>query len=212
MENQLVVTYDDRGMVVPNYDNMTNIISHIEANGIDLFNMSTFIGFKNAAYTDFYQAANEINPHNNPSEDYIKTTAMFNCDTVGCIAGFAVACMNDWKKPWWFDGSVKGTNIQKFELEACKYMGIPISVGRKIFYGERDSIWAYLYLYESENYPMLSIDCEDEPGELRHCYEFGDDIDINLHSIHYKYAVDVLIRIRDGKIVFDSSCDFKVKY
>lgn len=190
------------------------LISTIEENGLTNFNMSTFLGYLNKNWDNYYNYVHEVARSNlinhldivnDPVVD--KTTNKFNCTSVGCIAGFATAVAFDWEIPKWLSKSDSRDFHQEFELIACSYLNIPLWVGKKIFYGDEASVWAFA---KQNSYSLggayrhLLADAWYDDEER----DFDDDdnawmyANIDLNSISYKDAVNILTDIIEGRIIF----------
>ena len=207
-----------------NKDNFQKLIDAIELDGQFRFNMGCFVGklildgeeeelIKNG---DSLASDYEIN-----SIQEIYTTEMFNCDSVGCIAGFATALSNDWKTPDWIK---KGNTLEEepgtfnvrahdlvrlFELQSNAFLGLTKEQGRRLYYGDSDTIWKYLKYYEGLSYEYSDLkyvgEDDDNADEiLNHEVNWDDeDHEIFLGSITYKTAIYVLRKIMNGQIVID---------
>lgn len=198
------VTYSDYDQ-----ENFKKLIASIEYNGQRSFNMSTFISMIDQDVKQDYTYIHEINRGcmindlpsssiNNPIFD--TTTKAFNCDTVGCIAGFATALALDWEQPKWLSGDTKDY-YREMEQIACNFLNIPIEFGKAIFYGDENNVWAFAKTYSDK---------------LGNAYDnidtlYGEDVEeeddwsctsIDLNTIHYKDAVNLLQDVADGKILW----------
>ncbi len=200
-----------------NKDNFKKLIDAIKLDGQFRFNMSCFVG-KLTLNSDEYQRlikedgelASEYEPN---ALHTVNTTEMFNCDSVGCIAGFATALVNDWKTPKFLESEQNtaaidyGIIINSFENSSNKFLGLNERQGRKLYYGDSNSVWKYLRYYESDQYPELRYGGEDD-GEADEIVEGNrrwddPDYDIDYSSIDYLTAAHVLTRIMNGEIVLD---------
>lgn len=206
-----------------NKENFQKVITAIEENGIAHFNMAAFLGVKNHDVYQYdeeqepmfaheykvrrYEIGNEIGPTG---------TTMFNCDTVGCIAGFAVAVQNNWKLPSW----VNETNtyfsnysafVRNFESNACEYLGLSNTEGQNLFYNGNSSIWKWL-VYNTKEYTNLKIrnenyDDTDTPwnDEFIADDEWNNEMwFVDFSTIDWKTACDVLTRIMNEELVLDN--------
>jgi hypothetical protein len=100
--------------------------------------------------------------------------------------------------------------MSSFENIACNYLNIPIEVGRKIFYGDKASVWAFVKYHEKSDYKSLQW---SEIDDNRDYDEFDwTEESVDLASIDYKIAVDVLRRIAAGEIIFPESNDYIPQY
>ena len=191
-----------------------NLISTIEQNGLTNFNMSTFLGHLSENWDNYYNYVHEVTRTSlintvdlSKAPLFDKTTNKFNCTSVGCIAGFATAVAFDWEIPKWLSKSDSRDFHQEFELIACSYLNIPLWVGKKIFYGDEASVWAFA---KQNSYSLggayrhLLADAWYDDEER----DFDDDdnawmyANIDLNSISYKDAVNILTDIIEGRIIF----------
>ena len=185
------------------------LISTIEQNGLTNFNMSTFLGHISDTWNNYYDyvhevtrssLTNKIDLSKGPFVD--KTTNKFNCTSVGCIAGFATAVAFGWEIPKWLSKSDSRDFHREFELIACSYLNIPIWVGKKIFYGDEGSAWAFAKQHShllGDAYSHLSIENGDIDEDDDSAWTY---VSIDLNSISYKDAVNMLTDIIEGKIIF----------
>jgi hypothetical protein len=166
--------------------------------------MSTFMGSIPNDWWQNYDSVNQVtgfyDSKESPSKKYLdNTTTSFNCDTVGCIAGFATAVAMNWfSEPWlkdlpFFDRNEAFVNI------TCNFLNIPKRIGERIFYGEEGCIWSFVKTFD----PSF-----DEIVFSSECDEYGDespwwDKDVDLNTISYKHAVEVLRMIDTGEIEFE---------
>jgi hypothetical protein len=202
-----------------NKNNFKKLIDAILFDGQFRFNMSCFIG-KLSLPPERYQQA--IKENGELASDYVtnslhrvETTDLFNCDSVGCIAGFATALSNEWKTPEWLkpqpenehfneNSSVYGI-VQDFEATANKFLGLTSGQGKKLYYADSDSLWKYLRYYEDDRYPNLEYVGEEEfeaEEIVDHDCDWNDDsYEISFNSIDYKTAANVLTRIMNEEIV-----------
>lgn len=202
-----------------NKDNFKKLIDAILFDGQVRFNMSCFIG-KLSLNPEQYQQT--IKENGKLASDYgtttlfkVETTDLFNCDSVGCIAGFATALSNEWKTPKWLkpesqtedcDRNTISYNLVKdFEATANQFLGLTSGQGRKLYYADSDSLWKFIKYYEFDNYPRLKYVGEDdyEAEEIidHECDWDDEDYEICFQSIDYKMAADVLTRIMNEEII-----------
>ena len=214
-----------------NKDNFQKLIDAITYDGKYKFNMACFIGKilnPKGAYssekswdvikdTDFLASKMGVRAMTG-----VETTEIFNCDSVGCIAGFATALSNSWKTPEWLkieqgmdasDSSVATDMVYNFEKTANEFLDLTHAQGRKLYFGDGDSVWKYIKYYEPKTYPGLKYAGEDgyyngDDDEynidemLNHFSEWYDDgCEIEFSSIDYLTAANVLTRIMNGDIV-----------
>lgn len=205
-----------------NQEAFSKVISSIELNGIASFNMTTFWGKISAAINRNYYnredtPVNELLMHYEESSyggDSLDIyTNSFNCDSVGCIAGFAMAEAMNWVQPKWINQDSRNY-LTAFENVACSYLNIPVPVGTKLFYGESGCIWSFVRFHEPENYSSLKWEDSEDDLDVYNC-DYKDQWvyeGIQLESINYKSAADVLRRIASGEILIDSTNNFTPRY
>lgn len=194
-----------------NKDNFQKVIDAINFDGKAKFNMQCFIGKLSLSSEHFESSI--INGRSAASDftarqlDWVETTNLFNCNSVGCIAGFATAIANDWKTPDWIKPTVYDKQLflgyqnwaHDFEAEANEFLGLTVEQGKKLYYNTDDCIWKYLKYYESHRYPKLEYTDRDIEPEF---IEWDDnEIEIDFGTIDYKTAVDVLTRIMNEEII-----------
>lgn len=187
------------------------LIKTIEHNGLTNFNMNTFFSkIDHENYSAYYEYVHEIprsamvNNISGESQLFDKTTNKFNCSTIGCVAGFATAVAMNWETPKWLDGDARDYNSY-FEIIACTYLNIPVWVGRNIFYGDQASAWAFAKLYSHKlghAYDHIKLTSEYEHIDEYEFEEYWDSVEIDLNSISYKDAVNLLSDIAEGRIIF----------
>lgn len=230
-ENASVIMADERWIEANNYisynskylravgpdkidkRNLARLIDAISADGKWHFNMATFFGvlnreevenaFEYDGATDVSSISANIFGHGLKSM-FNSTTNSFNCDSVGCIAGFASAIALGWN-----DDAVRGinktTNPNKaWEHIACNFLNIPLAIGEKIFFGDKGSIWSFLKSKDS-NFSDLRYNEEteyaiDNEDISEHDW---DEIEIDLLSIGYKKATEMLSMILEDEIKFN---------
>lgn len=199
----------------------SKVISAIELNGITNFNMTTFWG-KIVEGLDMEHVNNqdmlvhELTLHYEHASNAKNTldtyTKSFNCNSVGCIAGFAMAVAMDWVQPKWLSEDSRNY-MNLFEHVACNYLNIPLGVGRRVFYGDGGSIWGFLKFHEPETYGNIKWSEVDDFDIFDNDYDYDwQEESVDLSSIDYKTAVDALRRIVNGEITLDSKNDFTPKY
>lgn len=194
-----------------NIQAFNELIKTIEHNGLTNFNMNTFFSLINHEdYTKDFSYVHEISRSQMARyipEDvklFDNRTNKFNCNTIGCIAGFATAVAMEWQNPSWLTGDSRDYNSH-FETIACTYLNIPIWVGKKIFYGDDASVWAFGKLYSHKlghAYDHLKLTEDYEHLDEYNFEEYWNSVDIDLNSISYKDAVNMLSDIAEGKIIF----------
>lgn len=160
---------------------------------------------------------NLTNPVNDlvPLSYVVAGEELFSCGTVGCIAGFAFALMNDNKAPNEINYSMQTRHLVKgsiddsekniYELSliskmAGDFLGLNSCEAGNLFYGGTDSVWSLIY--HTDNRYGFEISERDSSWE---CTQMGEDIEfyysIDLESISSDAAVDVLERIVSGEII-----------
>jgi hypothetical protein len=170
--------------------------------------MSCFVGKIDAPesiITAFRKQNIPINPLPIYSLSLVETTDLFNCDSVGCIAGFATGLANDWKTPEFMkQEDEEYLNWQFFEEEANKFLGLTSVEGNNLYYSKGYSVWKMVKWFEPERYPKLEWDESDSSVEWfkqnKQPWSYND-IEIELQSIDYKSAADVLTRIMNEEII-----------
>jgi len=190
-----------------NKENMQRLIDAIKFDGQKKFNMSLFIGKLENDYQikevfEHNQLASKFKPNR---VTYIEQgTSIFNCTSMGCIAGFATALANDWKAPSWLETDNASMHVQKFEQEANEFLGLSHEEGRNLYFADMRSIWKWLQLVEEDRYPDLGL---EEYSSLDDAYERGghetwdsEDLYADFNTIDYLTAVDVLTRIMNEEI------------
>ena len=205
-----------------NKDNFKKLIDAILFDGQVRFNMSCFIGKLSLPPERYQQAIKEdgelASGFVTNSLHRVETTDLFNCDSVGCIAGFATALSNEWKTPEWLKPEPKNEHfnqnssvysiVQDFEATANKFLGLTSGQGKKLYYADSDSLWKYIKYYEFSKYPELKYVGEDEfeaEEIVDHDCDWDDDnYEISFSSIDYKTAAHVLTRIMNEEILLGS--------
>lgn len=204
--------------------NLARLIDAISADGKWHFNMATFFGVLNREEVENafeYDGATDVSSisanvfGHSFKRMFNSTTNSFNCDSVGCIAGFASAIALGWN-----DDAVrninKTTNPNKaWEHIACNFLNIPLAIGEKIFFGEKGSIWSFLKT-KDPRFDSLTFSEDTQYGIDNDYVCEGDwqDIEINLLSIEYKKATEMLSMILEEEIKFNEDFDpyFTDKY
>lgn len=192
-------------------ENLARVIDQILANGIDHFNMCTFLG-------SIYQEDKEYMLEESGELDISKmipsvfktsgllgkSTKTFNCDSVGCIAGFATAIALNWDDKRISGMDNKINTYRGFEHIACNYLNIPLGVGECIFFGEGGSIWSFLKAEVGNDFNHLQWD-ESSEFEIETegiSEEDWPGLTIELNSINYKTAASALSMILEGELSF----------
>ena len=194
-----------------NKDNFKKLIDAINFDGKTKFNMACFIGKlqinANEFKSDIINGKHLASEFSAKPSDWVETTNLFNCQSVGCIAGFATAVANDWKTPDWIKPTVHDKQLflgyqnwaPDFEAESNEFLGLTVGQGKKLYYNTDDCIWKYLKYYESHRYPNLEYTDKEIEQEF---IEWDDnDIEIDFGTIDYITAVNVLTRIMNEEII-----------
>lgn len=205
-----------------NKDNFQKLIDAILQDGQFRFNMGCFIGklvFEDDNDLELVKNGSVLaSNYEISSLQEINTTDLFNCDSVGCIAGFATALAHDWKTPDWIkeskDDSLESIQnlraynlVDSFEDTANTFLGLTKEQGRRLYYGDSDTVWKYLKYFEPYLYADLKYIGEDdyEADEILNQEVNWDceDYDIHLGSVGYKTAAYVLTKIMNDEILID---------
>jgi hypothetical protein len=199
-----------------NKDNMQKVIDAIKFDGAKKFNMSVFVG--KLEYEDDIVSVfeNDELAHTFPVSRVRvihEGTDLFNCTSMGCIAGFATALANDWKTPDWMRVDDPSGHLYQFENEAANYLGLSTAEAKNLFFGDDNSIWKWLMHHEAERYPNLELEDYETMQDANDCdIEWNDrDLYANFHTISYLTAVDVLTRILNEEIGL-ADCDNEPYY
>jgi hypothetical protein len=188
-----------------NKQNLQRVIDAIKFDGQKKFNMAAFIGkLNNDRHEEYIFEDGEL-ASKYPVSRVLRIeegTDMFNCTSMGCIAGFATAIANEWKAPKWLTTDDHSAHLQGFEGTSNEFLGFTYHEGRNIYFGDGPSIWKWLMQNEPDNYSDLRL---EEHESLEDAYEYGmewDDSDlmIDFTTIDYLTAVNVLTRILNEEI------------
>ena len=188
-----------------NKQNLQRVIDAIKFDGRRKFNMNVFIGKLNME-----QYEERVFNGEDSASEYAATrvprveegTDIFNCTSMGCIAGFATAIANEWKAPSWLSVDNHAAHVQNFESDSNEFLGFTHEEGRNIYFGDSACIWKWLMKVEPDKYPELSLeeyDTMDEAEEEGYDW-WAEDLQINFNTIDYLTAVDVLTRILNEEI------------
>lgn len=189
-----------------NKANIQRLIDAIKFDGQKKFNMTLFVGKLESDYQikevfDLGQYASHYKP---TRVNYVEEgTDIFNCTSMGCIAGFATALANDWKAPKWLAEDNASMHVGMFEQAANKFLGFTHEEGKNLYFADSKSIWKWLQYVEEARYPKLSL---EEYNSIDDAYDEGDmqwwddDLYADFTSIDYLTAVDVLTRIMNEEI------------
>jgi len=186
-----------------NKDNMKLLVKAIEANKKQ-FNMAVFL-----SHVDIPLNENSYQSDRVQYEFIDVGTKLFDCNSVGCIAGFATALANNWTMPKSEekdDGSdwlIKMNQMKLFSTEANNFLGLTKSEGDNLYSAGECCIWKYLYYFDNK-YPLemdysnrVNGDADEDDMESWD----NDNLFINMNSISPDTAIDVLNRIIDGEII-----------
>ena len=196
---------------------MQRLIDAIRFDGQKKFNMNLFIGKLENDYLvkevfELDQLASKYKP---VRVSYIEEgTNMFNCTSMGCIAGFATALANDWKAPNWLAEDNPSMHVHMFEQAANEFLGFTHEEGRNLYFADCRSIWKWLQYVEEDRYPQLGL---EEYSSIDDAYERGDlqwwddDVYADFNTIDYLTAIDVLTRIMNEEIGL-ADCDNEPHY
>ena len=196
-----------------NKENIAKVIEAIKVDGQSRFNMSTFIG---KVINPSFKKGDDLvytQPTSGLKLNQITTTDLFNCDSVGCIAGFATAVSNDWKNPFTHitdDDESKYHVSFYFEQEANRFLGLQEQEGLNLYYGDGASIWKYLLYMEDNRFPELELEDFSSFDEYDSHWD-SDEISINLRSITPGYAITLLQMLIDDEISLYGE-DFEPEY
>ena len=188
-----------------NKQNIQRLIDAIKFDGQKKFNMNLFIGKLEGSYEtrevfEYGKLASQYKP---TRVSYIEEgTSMFNCTSMGCIAGFATALANDWKAPSWLAEDNASMHVSMFEKAANEFLGFTHEEGRNLYFADCKSIWKWLQYVEEGRYPELGL---EECNSMDDAYEEGmewdnEDLYADFNTIDYLTAIDVLTRIMNEEI------------
>jgi hypothetical protein len=186
--------------------NMQRLIDAIKFDGHKKFNMNLFIGKLEGSYEikEVFEHGQIASRYKPTRVSYIEEgTSMFNCTSMGCIAGFATALANDWKAPKWLSEDDASAHVSLFEKAANEFLGLTHEEGRNLYFADINSIWKWLQYVEESRYPELSL---EDYNSIDDAYDEGDmrwndeDLYADFSSIDYLTAVDVLTRIMNEEI------------
>ena len=191
--------------LIMNKENLNKLIEAIKFDGKTKFNMSVFLGKLTGDYSEsevFNRGQLASKYPANRVTSVIPGTDLFNCTSMGCIAGFATAIANNWKAPEWLIEDEPMAHINMFEQTSNEFLGFTYHEGRNLYYADDHCIWKWLMQNEPYTYPDLQLegygdlDSADEEG-----VEWDDEsLSIDFSTIDYLTAVDVLTRILNQEI------------
>jgi len=187
-----------------NKENMQKVINAIKFDGQKKFNMSAFIGKLLQDNWEKYVFEDDELASKYPASRVLRIdegTDIFNCTSMGCIAGFATAIANEWKAPKWLSVDNHSEQMNGFEQTSNNFLGLTYQEGKNLYYGDDNCIWKWLMHNEPERYD-LSL---EDYGSMDNANEEGIDwwdseLTIDFASIDYLTAVDVLTRIMNEEI------------
>jgi hypothetical protein len=187
-----------------NKENMQRVIDAIKIDGQKKFNMSAFIGKLNDERFEQYVFENDRLASQYPASRVLRIdegTDIFNCTSMGCIAGFATAIASEWKAPKWLSVDNHSDQMNAFEQTSNNFLGLTYQEGKNLYYGDSNCIWKWLMENEPERYDLEledygSMDAANEEG----IDWWESELTIDFSTIDYLTAVDVLTRIMNGEI------------
>jgi hypothetical protein len=189
-----------------NKANMQRLIDAIRFDGQKKFNMNLFIGKLENDYLvkEVFELGQLASKYKPTRVSYIEEgTSMFNCTSMGCIAGFATALANDWKAPSWLAEDNASMHVSQFEQAANEFLGFTHEEGRNLYFADCRSIWKWLQYVEPMRYSELGV---EEYNSIDDAYDEGDmqwdddDLYADFNTIDYLTAIDVLTRIMNEEI------------
>jgi hypothetical protein len=188
-----------------NKENLQRVIDAIKFDGRKKFNMNVFLGKLDAHHYEerVFNGTDSASEYSATRVNLVEEgTDIFNCTSMGCIAGFAAAIANDWKAPKWLSIDNHSNQVNNFEFDSNKFLGFTHEEGRNIYFGDSNCIWKWLMKHEPERYSQLVMEdyesMDDAEEEGREWDE--EDLCIDFKSIDYLTAVDVLTRILNEEI------------
>jgi hypothetical protein len=187
-----------------NKENMQKVIDAIKFDGQKKFNMSAFIGKLLQDNWEKYVFEDDELASKYPASRVLRIdegTDIFNCTSMGCIAGFATAIANEWKAPKWLSVDNHSEQMNGFEQTSNNFLGLTYQEGKNLYYGDDNCIWKWLMENEPERYDLQLEDY----GSMDNANEEGiewweSELTIDFASIDYLTAVDVLTRIMNEEI------------
>jgi len=186
-----------------NKENIEKLIKAIEFDGKHKFNMATFVGeVDRESLTENDYVYNQLVNVIFEMEDFTSTD-LFNCDSVGCIAGFATAVANDWKNPFLNLSGKEGKEHTSyyFEKEANRFLGLTKNEGKSLYYGGDYSVWKYLLWTKDPRFSNLKL---ENDVWFEYGYEYSDSqYDIDYTTITPENAITLLKMLIDEEIVLD---------
>lgn len=113
-----------------------------------------------------------------------------DCNTAGCIAGWACALMNDNSYEVEFDHYTEEYEYQSVEDEAAYFLGLESYEARRLFIPNENSVWAKY----AEDYGIVFHDYGTKANGIPVKYLR------DTRQIHPKYVADMLHRIVSGEV------------
>jgi hypothetical protein len=209
-------------MEYEDYDlfNFDRLIASIELNSEKHFNMASFMSVLNMeSYKEEHDLDEDpeifkvdINHLDSMKKSNLfnNTTKEFNCDTVGCIAGFCVANAVEWNDSKWSPALAYNIGYHDiYEHIACNFLNIPIQVGKKLFYGEPNSFWSYLAYHHGSETHFLDLNWDEETMGCGCNDTHYTDTGVDLNSISSEAAVRALQMIRNQEVVFTAKNNYQ---
>jgi hypothetical protein len=198
-----------------NKENMQKLIDAIKFDGQKKFNMSAFIGKLNYEHHEKYVFEKDELASKYPAVRVNlveEGTDIFNCTSMGCIAGFATALASNWKAPSWLAIDDHSRQVAQFENASNEFLDFTYEEGRNLYFGDGKCIWKWLMENEPERYDLEL----EEYGSMDNANEEGiswweDELSIDFSSIDYLTAIDVLTRIMNEEIGL-ADCDNEPHY
>jgi hypothetical protein len=198
-----------------NKENMQKLIDAIKFDGQKKFNMSAFIGKLNYEHHEKYVFEKDELASKYPAVRVNlveEGTDIFNCTSMGCIAGFATALASNWKAPSWLAIDDHSRQVAQFENASNEFLDFTHEEGRNLYFGDGKCIWKWLMENEPERYDLEL----EEYGSMDNANEEGiswyeDELSIDFSSIDYLTAIDVLTRIMNEEIGL-ADCDNEPYY
>jgi hypothetical protein len=207
-----------------NKDAFDKVIASLERDGEAHFRMSVF--FASLIHDEFSIPRGE-----GFSQIFNNTTSEFNCTSVACIAGFAIAEASDWRIRSLYKNIDLAENYVVLNL-AANYLNIPLTVAESMFYAGEHTVWSWLKTQNYYDFTFaesieLSAEVKNhinkfeqlsfDQDEFYSCEDYGveentmwESCGVDLDTITWKEAVSLLTLIRDEVIVFDRKFSGKV--
>ena len=172
-----------------NVDNMTKLADLLERLPEEKFNMTHWSSeFK---YIDGHSEKNKKKYVQSQYIDY------YDCNTAGCIAGWAIALKNNLRSEMPNAGNIG--NIEVIKYEACQFLGLSESQGENLFLMGLSTVWYDVQFHDFD----IFYDSE---------HEVTSDLITN------KMAAKVLRKVISGEVDLDNldiqyyECDYQHDY